>query len=379
MNDFNEAELRQTRALFAIDLLNKLEPSLYTGIQQIVTEAKRMCEQSGELHKFLASIQNLLVEIVKWTPAIIDGEVKRIIAESRCNVLEDLIACVFVTCIKLLTSVRTGTVQRKIEVNIPELNPFIHKVYCNIARRLYSRVQLFHVTRKTTPQQILDNQEQVHQHIRDAILDTILANTPVDAILQAYVTDVNVEEAEHVVEVKEHIVPSSSTTTTMNQSGGSGSSSSTEHNELAAPVVSTTSDMIVSQPTSSDTNISDAKLDQLIDSVVNNNANTQLGVEFDNSDRVMTPNGSIQNINAPKDILTVTSISDARHTARKAAAIYENASNDDDYSDNENFQFIEDGGSSINESILGIVPLPDNTTITPNDNLADLLQFEVLS
>jgi glycosyltransferase involved in cell wall biosynthesis len=45
--------------------------------------------------------------------------------------------------LKLLTAMRVGQKQKKININIPKLDDFIHKIYVHVARKIYKNVYLF--------------------------------------------------------------------------------------------------------------------------------------------------------------------------------------------------------------------------------------------
>lgn len=63
--------------------------------------------------------------------------------KSGCSYLEDLVTCVHIIQLKVLTAMRVGQKQKKIDINIPKLDDFIHKAYINVARKVYKNVYLF--------------------------------------------------------------------------------------------------------------------------------------------------------------------------------------------------------------------------------------------
>ena len=89
------------------------------------------------------TFQNFLTRVPKWNQDIIDVEEKRIMDTSNCLYLEDLLTCVHITQLKILTSIRVSSKQKKIDIDIPKLGVFIHKVYISAARKLYQNVYLF--------------------------------------------------------------------------------------------------------------------------------------------------------------------------------------------------------------------------------------------
>lgn len=142
------------------------------------------------------TFQNLLSRIPKWNNEIIEDERKRIIERSGCNYLEDLITCVHIIQLKVLTCIRVGNKQKKIDISIPKLDNFIHKVYINVARKTYSNVYLF--DKNISPLQIQKNTRELEQIIQECILISIRDSIPTEAIIRAYM-DESVEQEEEVI------------------------------------------------------------------------------------------------------------------------------------------------------------------------------------
>lgn len=91
--------------------------------------------------------------------------------------------------------------QKKIDINIPKLDDFIHKVYINVARKVYKNVYLFQVG--IEPLQIQKNYRELEIIVQECILNTLRESIPVEAILKAYM-DETVEE-DVVEEIKEEV------------------------------------------------------------------------------------------------------------------------------------------------------------------------------
>merc|ERR1712178_359042 len=148
------------------------------------------------------TFQNLLNNIPKWSSQIIDDEKNRIITQSCCNYLEDLLTCVHITQLKSLTSSRVGLKQKKVDIDIPNLNSFIHKAYINVARKIYVNVYLFE--KDILPLQIQKNNRELEIIIKECLLNTVRDNIPVENILRIYLdetleTDVQVEETREII------------------------------------------------------------------------------------------------------------------------------------------------------------------------------------
>ena len=146
------------------------------------------------------TFQNFLTRVPKWNQELIDNETKRIIQQSKCNYLEDLLTCVHITQLKVLTSIRVATKQKKIDIDIPKISDFIHKVYIKCARKCYSNVYLFETDIEPLTQQ--KNFRECETICKECILNTVRESMPVEKILRAYMDETTEEEIveEEIVE-----------------------------------------------------------------------------------------------------------------------------------------------------------------------------------
>ena len=111
--------------------------------------------------------------------------------------MEDLITCVHVIQLKVLTCVRVGTRQKKIDISIPKLNDFLHKAYINVARKIYKNAYLFDKNASPLVQQKHGREFEII--VEECILKTIRESIPTEAIVRAYL-DESVEQEEEIVE-----------------------------------------------------------------------------------------------------------------------------------------------------------------------------------
>jgi hypothetical protein len=208
MDDYNLSSLIESKNEWSARLVNILTPCIIEGINSIFHEANRLCEENDEHEKYLMTFQNLLNNIPKWSEEIIDNEKSRILENTYCIYLEDLITCVHILQLKALTCARVGTKQKKIDINIPSVNQFIHKLYINVARKIYTNVYLFE--KNIEPLSIQKNNRELEIIIKECILNTIRDSIPVENILRAYLdesyeTNVQIEEKQELVPDKELI------------------------------------------------------------------------------------------------------------------------------------------------------------------------------
>ena len=141
--------------------------------------------------KYLMTFQNFLSRVPKWNTTIIEEEKNRILQSSGCAYLDDLITCVHITQLKILTSIRVSQKQKKIDIDIPKLDTFIHKCYIQFARKLYQNVYLFE--KDLVPLSIQKNNREIELICQECILQVIRDSMPVEKILRAYI-DKTVDE-----------------------------------------------------------------------------------------------------------------------------------------------------------------------------------------
>ena len=202
MDDFNVSNLHESKNEWSSRLLTIMTPLIIEGIRSIFDEAVKLCQENNEMDKYLMTFQNFISRIPKWNQSIIDQEKKRIMDKSGCTYLEDLVTCVHIIQLKILTAMRVGQKQKKIDLNIPKLEDFIHKSYINVARKLYKNVYLFELN--IPPLQTQKNYRELEIIVQECIALTLRESIPVESILRAYM-DETVEE-EVVEEIKEQML-----------------------------------------------------------------------------------------------------------------------------------------------------------------------------
>jgi len=202
MDDFNISTLHESRNEWSARLISILTPLIIDGYRSILDEAIKLCKDNNEMEKYLMTFQNFITRVPKWNPTIIEEERKRICDKSGCAYLEDLITCVHIIQLKILTVMRVGQKQKKIDINIPKLDDFIHKVYIHVARKIYKNVYLFELN--LPPLQIQKHNRELEIIVQECILNSLRESVPVEAILKAYM-DETVEE-DVIEEVKEEYI-----------------------------------------------------------------------------------------------------------------------------------------------------------------------------
>lgn len=197
MEDFTLASLQESRNEWSSQLVNILTPLIVEGYNSIFEEAWSLCEQNDEEEKYLMTFQNFISRIPKWNSEIIEKERKRILERSRCSYIEDLLTCVHVIQLKSLTCIRAGKDQKKININIPKFDDFIHKVYIQVARKLYTNIYLY--DKNVLPLQKQKHNREFELITQECILNAIRDSMPIEEILRSYLDETQEEDVEETI------------------------------------------------------------------------------------------------------------------------------------------------------------------------------------
>lgn len=300
MDDFNLKSLSASKNEWASRLINILSPCVVEGYKSILKESIKLCKNNNESEKYLMTFQNLISRIPKWNTSIIEEEKNRIIEKSNCNYLEDLVTCIHIIQLKTLTAMRVGNKQKKIDIDIPKIEDFIHKIYINSARKLYQNVYLFE--KFIPPLQIQKNNRELEIIINECILNTIRENIPVDNILRVYLDETIEEEIEE--DVKEEVIVKALPENIKEEETIKENLYITKDDEADK------TDIDVSRLPKEDVKMPE------IDNLDNSEDENQL-LSFNNTDFVKDSNDVEHNIVAPKDIDTLEKISEIRNHQRK--------------------------------------------------------------
>ena len=293
MDDFVISNLHESRNEWCSRLVSIFTPLVTEGIRSIFNESWKICMDNDEANKYLMTFQNLLSRVPKWNNSIIEDEKKRIIERSGCNYLEDLITCVHIIQLKVLTCIRVGNKQKKIDISIPNLDAFIHKVYINVARKIYMNVYLFE--KNMTPLQTQKNNRELENIIQECIMLAIRDSIPTESIIRAYM-DESVEQEEQVF--IENVEGPEEAEETTNDENKKTEEENTNENEEQPEEEETVPEVVPSIQ-----NIDDKEL--------------VTKLSFNDMDSVLENNDTVNEIEAPKTIERLEDISTTRALQRK--------------------------------------------------------------
>jgi hypothetical protein len=291
MDDFVLSNLQESKNEWCSRLVSIFTPLVIEGIRSIFNESWKLCADNDELGKYLMTFQNLLSRVPKWNAIIIEEERKRIIERSGCNYLEDLITCVHIIQLKVLTCIRVGNKQKKIDISIPKLDNFIHKVYIHVARKVYTNVYLFE--KNISPLLAQRNSRELELIVQECILTTIRESIPTEEIIRAYMDESIEQEEEVIIEnIVDEVVDKDIAANNEESSGGENVKKNESNESELLPVV------------------------PAITNIDNEPVITRLSFnDYDSVQDAIT--GSVSEINAPKTIDRLEEISTSRAIQRK--------------------------------------------------------------
>lgn len=300
MDDYSVNSLTESKNEWCARLVGIFTPAVVQGLKSIFDEATRICSENDEEDKYLLTFQTYLSRVPKWNNSIVQEEKDRIASVSSCNYLEDLITCVHIIQLKALTCIRVGQEQKKVDMQVPSIDTFVHNVYTNVARKVYTNVYLFE--KNIAPLLIQKNNRELELIIKECILQTIRETMPVEDILRTYLG--TIEETD--VDIKEEIIERPAPVPVEEQS--TNSSGAHEDDDAA----------------SNDNNQVDAEefVELKTDDIPSN-------VAFSDLDKQLDTHGVESTIEAPKTIDRLEKIAQEASERRKA----EEAEYDDDDDD----------------------------------------------
>ena len=152
-------------------------PHMITTFENLYTEANTIAKGK----KVLIQYQKLLKEVPNWNNHMIHQHAEKM--SSSCGWFSDLLAAVFVSYVKILSSVRINSETKKISLKLPSDDVFIHGCFTHAAKELYKDPYVYH--------------EEMSEYERDANLTrrfitcieaTVKDMIPIQEILKTYIS-----------------------------------------------------------------------------------------------------------------------------------------------------------------------------------------------
>jgi len=178
--------LVEAKKEYLAQLCSVMCPHMISTFETLYSESNNISKGK----KVLAQYQKLLKEVPNWNDHMIHQHAEKL--SNSCSWFNDLLAAVFVSYVKILSSVRLNSENKKISVKLPSNDVFIHGCYINAAKDLYKDPFVYH--------------EEISEYERDAQLTrrfvncievTVKEMIPIQEILKAYISHKSEIEVEN--------------------------------------------------------------------------------------------------------------------------------------------------------------------------------------
>jgi hypothetical protein len=142
----------------------------------------------------MALFQKYCADVPLWNQDIIDVNIGVILDSCRCDYVEELMTAVFVAHTKMLTAIRVNSRQKKLQITLPKLDHFLHRVFVECARAFWKAPFLF--SEDLSPIERQKNILQAEVMCTEALSGAVRSLLPVKSILRDYLEDDDAEEEE---------------------------------------------------------------------------------------------------------------------------------------------------------------------------------------
>ena len=132
---YGEAKAEYTRQLCIF-----LVPALESYFLNLLDTTK---QNEKDTKRVLWSFQDALKQFPDWNVDKVHRETEKIIQDTKCDYLEEILTAVFIAHTKVLSAIRLTSKQKKLQITIPKLEHFLHRTMSECARLLWSNAYLF--------------------------------------------------------------------------------------------------------------------------------------------------------------------------------------------------------------------------------------------
>ena len=159
-------------------------PAFHRFFMELLQQAT---QEEPQVKRQLWKFQELLSQIPEWNLDKVQRETGKIIHDIQCDYLEELVTAVFIAHTKVLTAIRVGNKNKRVQITIPKLDHFIHRALTESSRLLWSSAYLFH--NEMSPIEKQKNHRQIEQLLHEGVAQAIRSLLPVKNILKDYLAE----------------------------------------------------------------------------------------------------------------------------------------------------------------------------------------------
>jgi hypothetical protein len=175
------------------EYLNQLCVLMYPHMIEVFDDMYKEADKLSKGRRILLQYQKLLKEVPNWNDTIIKNHTN--VHVNSCSWFKDLLAAVFVSFVKILSSIRLKMETKKMTIKLPSNELFVHSCYINVAKDLYKDPFVFQDELSE-----YERDEKLTVRFKACIEATVKDLIPMQQILQTYMTQeatqVDVDNAE---------------------------------------------------------------------------------------------------------------------------------------------------------------------------------------
>ncbi len=192
MERFDAACLTDAKKEYTQRLVRKLKTPFCEKIFSILKEVKDECTDMHEDDKVLIYFQDRLEKIPEWDDVKIQQFNSYIIAQTKCDYIEELLQAVFIIHTKILAVIQHHNSTKKSELKLPSIENFIFQAFINTCRDMWKFAYLFKDSKNSCEFQ--QNTNICEDKIGKSIIDTIDDMLPVRDMLVEHVREYTVND-----------------------------------------------------------------------------------------------------------------------------------------------------------------------------------------
>jgi hypothetical protein len=145
----------------------------------------------------MSAFQSWCSEIPRWNQDIIEKNIETILDSVKCDYIEELMTAVFIAHTKMLTAIRISSKQKKLQITLPKLDHFLHRVFVECARIFWKAPFLF--LDNLPPIETQKNILQAESMCTEALSAAVRSLLPIKSILRDYLEE---DEGQEIQEVE---------------------------------------------------------------------------------------------------------------------------------------------------------------------------------
>jgi hypothetical protein len=177
----NVATYSEARSEYTKQLATFIVPALVSWFQKLWSR------NAGDKGRCFVLFQGECEEVARWNQDRIHDEVRALIEKTGCDYMEELMTAVFIAHTKVLTAVRLSKREKKLNITIPKLDHFVHRVFREASRNYWKSPFLFSADGTVVDRQ--KNVLQIEALANEAIVAAVRSLLPVKQILKDYLED----------------------------------------------------------------------------------------------------------------------------------------------------------------------------------------------